>query len=63
MIRGFILGVAGILGLGFGGCWMPGRSYSGSVDISRPQTQRLAVVTEGLERVIAELAGVQTLSN
>ena len=42
MIRGFILGIAGILGLGFGGCWMPGRSYSGVVDTSRPDTQRLA---------------------
>lgn len=42
MIRGWIVGVAGILGLGIGGCFMPGRSYSGPVDTTQPDTQRLS---------------------
>jgi hypothetical protein len=53
MIRGLIIGVVGILGLGFGGCWMPGHSYSGPVDTARPDTRRLA---EGLRGSVYELS-------
>lgn len=53
MIRGFIVVVAGILGLAIGGCWMPGHSYSGPVDTARPQTRRLA---EQLHASVYELS-------
>ncbi len=42
MIRRFVIGIAGILGFGIGGCWMPGHSYSGPVDTRRLETKRLA---------------------
>ena len=42
MIRGLIVSIMVILGLGMSGCFMPGRSYSGPVDTARPETRRLA---------------------
>jgi hypothetical protein len=53
MIRGLIIGVAVILGLGVSGCFMPGRSYSGPVDSDRPETRRLA---DGLRASVYELS-------